>query len=518
MARSRKFVLIPIIIVILVIVVVALTLRNGSENKGSISASGNIEVTEVEVSSQVPGQIVSLLVDEGDSVQKGQVIAEIDHSKLDIQLRQAKTNLTAAEARLEQAKLVAKLTDTQTKTQIQQAKAMVDTASSRLSQAQIGYDLQGTATNTQIQQADAAMAQASARLEQAKELYELQQAQSKSQIDQSDAALKLATTRLTAVQTGARDQEIKMSENMVSQAKSNFETAKLNKDRMQNLFSEGAISKQQLELAQLQFDVAQSQYNSAQEQLSLVKEGARKEDKEALQAQVDQANAVLQLAKSAQIQNDVRGNDIEAASNVVKQAGSALTLAKANALQGNLRKEDITAAQAGVLQAKAALDLAEANTLQSKIQDQNVSLAEMQANAARDTVELLQSQIKDAMITAPISGIVTNKVVEVGELVASGIPIFVIADLSKVFLTIYVSEAILGHVKLGQEADVKVDSFPDRTFKGKVTYISSEAEFTPKNIQTKEERLKLVYGVKIEINNSDNALKSGMPADAILKI
>ncbi|MDQ1327951.1 MAG: Biotin/lipoyl-binding protein, partial [Candidatus Poribacteria bacterium] len=302
MARSRKFVLIPIIIVILVIVIIALALRNGSNNKDSISASGSIEAKEVEVSSLIPGQIASLLVDEGDFVQQGQVIAEIDHSKLDIQLRQAQTNLTSAEARLEQAKLVAKLTDTQMKTQIQQAKAMVDIASSRLSQAQIGLDLQGTATSTQIQQADSAVAQASAKLEQAKELYELQQSQSKSQIEQSESALKLAMTRLKAVQTGARDQELNVAENMVTQAKSNFETAKLNLDRMQNLFAEGAISKQQLELVQLQFDVAQAQYKSSQEQLSLIKEGARKEDREALQAQVDQANSVLQLARSAQIQ------------------------------------------------------------------------------------------------------------------------------------------------------------------------------------------------------------------------
>ncbi len=96
--------------------------------------------------------------------------------------------------------------------------------------------------------------------------------------------------------------------------------------------------------------------------------------------------------------------------------------------------------------------------------------------------------------------------------------IAVIANLDAVYLTIYVSENQLGKIKLGQEAQISVDSFPNRAFNGKVIYISPEAEFTPKNIQTKEERLKLVYGVKIEIKNTDGSLKPGMPADAILQL
>jgi HlyD family secretion protein len=286
---------------------------------------------------------------------------------------------------------------------------------------------------------------------------------------------------------------------------------------MQKLNSEGTISKQQLDLAQLQFDVAQSQYKSAQEQLSLIKEGARYEDKEAAQAQVDQAEAALQLAKSALIQNNVRAKDVEVAKAAVKQVEATLALAKANALQNKLRKEDVEATQANVDQAKAALELAEANTVQPQIQQQNVLLAEMQVKSAQDAVELLQTQINDAKITAPTAGIVTTKVVEIGELVSPGMPIAVITNLDTVYLTIFVPETKLGKVKLGQNAQVSVDSFPGRTFNGKVTYISPEAEFTPKNIQTKEERVKLVYGVKIELENPEKLLKPGMPADAVLK-
>lgn len=498
------------------IAIIVISCGNSAGREG-ISTSGSIEAKKVDVSAQIAGQIVSLDVEEGDVVQKGQVIAEIDHAKLDIQLRQGEANLASARARLAQAKLIAHLTSTQTGTQIQQSKALLEASYSRLAQSQIGGEIQETATDTQIQQSEAALAQAKERLNQAQELYILTQAQSESQVEQAEAALKVAMTRLSLAEKGAREQEVKVVENSVSQAKANFDNAKLNLERMRKLHLEGAISKQQLDLAQLQFDVAQAQYQSAQEQLSLIREGARDEDKEAAQAQVDQAEAALQLAKSTLIQNDIRAKDVEVAKAAVKQAEATLALAKTNALQNKLRKEDVATAQASVEQAKAALELSRANSVQSQIQQQNVLLAEMQVKSAQDTVELLQTQINDAIITSPTAGIVTTKVVEIGELVSPGTPIVVITNLDTVYLTIFVPETKLGKVKLGQRAEVSVDSFPNRTFSGKVTYISPEAEFTPKNIQTKEERVKLVYGVKIELENPENLLKPGMPADAVLE-
>ncbi len=94
--------------------------------------------------------------------------------------------------------------------------------------------------------------------------------------------------------------------------------------------------------------------------------------------------------------------------------------------------------------------------------------------------------------------------------------LFKISDLSNVKLVIYVSEEELGRVKLNQTADVSVDAFPDKKYSGKVIYISPEAEFTPKNIQTREERTKLVFEVKVQIDNPDFELKPGMPADAVI--
>ena len=214
MTHSRILIIISFIAINLSWPLILISCGN-LEDKESISASGTIEAQEVDVSTQTAGQIVSLQIEEGDVVQNGQFIAEIDHTKIDIQLRQAQANLASAQARLAQAKLMAQLTSTQTQTQIQQAKALLEVSSSRLAQAQIGEELQRTATDTQIQQAESALAQATERLNQAQELYLLAQAQSKSQVEQAEATLKLATTRLSIAEKGAREQEIKVLENLI---------------------------------------------------------------------------------------------------------------------------------------------------------------------------------------------------------------------------------------------------------------------------------------------------------------
>ena len=122
--------------------------------------------------------------------------------------------------------------------------------------------------------------------------------------------------------------------------------------------------------------------------------------------------------------------------------------------------------------------------------------------------------MNDCYVTSPSSGFITKKFIEQGETAGMMSSLFQIADLSTVELVIYVSETELGMVKLGQKANINVDTYPDKSFEGKVIYISPEAEFTPKNIQTQEERTKLVYAVKIKVDNPDFELKDGMPADA----
>jgi len=145
---------------------------------------------------------------------------------------------------------------------------------------------------------------------------------------------------------------------------------------------------------------------------------------------------------------------------------------------------------------------------------EEIEQAKANLKKAQASVDLLKKNIRDSYIISPLNGFVVKKFVEVGETVSPMSSLVKISNLSSVNLIIYVSEGDLGKIKLGQKAEITIDTYPDKKYDGKVTYISPEAEFTPKNIQTKDERTKLVFAVKIEILNKDFELKPGMPADA----
>lgn len=133
---------------------------------------------------------------------------------------------------------------------------------------------------------------------------------------------------------------------------------------------------------------------------------------------------------------------------------------------------------------------------------------------ASANLERINATIKTAVIYSPSDGTVLAKNLEKGEIAFPGTPIVTIADLKRPWIKIYVDEVRLGYVKIGQTVRIFIDSFPKKPFPGKIISISNKAEFTPKTIQTKDERVKLMYAVKIEIENHDLTLKPGMPADA----
>jgi HlyD family secretion protein len=130
----------------------------------------------------------------------------------------------------------------------------------------------------------------------------------------------------------------------------------------------------------------------------------------------------------------------------------------------------------------------------------------------------LQKRVNDCIILAPVAGTITKRFVEQGELAAIGMAVYRISDLTSMEITIYVSETDLPKVQVNQKASVHIDAFPEKIFEGKVVYLSSMAEFTPKNIQTKEERTKLVFAVKVKVPNPSGELKGGIPADVSLLI
>jgi len=168
-------------------------------------------------------------------------------------------------------------------------------------------------------------------------------------------------------------------------------------------------------------------------------------------------------------------------------------------------------------EAKAILRQAQSNLKKIDVTKREIEVAQAQYTAAQASVAYTAVQLGYTQLKAPFDGIVTSRNVEVGEVVTTGREVLTLSDLSTVDLKIFVGETEIGNVKPGGNVDVKIDTFPDRIYTGTVAFISPEAEFTPKIIQTHKERVKLVYLVKISIPNSDLTLKTGMPADAWLR-
>ncbi len=149
---------------------------------------------------------------------------------------------------------------------------------------------------------------------------------------------------------------------------------------------------------------------------------------------------------------------------------------------------------------------------------EEVRIAGHRVEQAKAQLAASEERLRDTVIYSPTDGIVLRKNVEAGETVSQGTPIVTIGDLGSPWVKVYVKEDKVGLVKPGQKVKVTVDTYKDRSYDGEVSYVSSEAEFTPKTVQTQEERVKLVFGVKVKVRNVNWDLKPGMPADVRITV
>jgi HlyD family secretion protein len=229
----------------------------------------------------------------------------------------------------------------------------------------------------------------------------------------------------------------------------------------------------------------------AMTKLSELKAGSRTQEIERAQANVSAQAADLEKAKK----------DFERADILYKNG--AISASQFDATQ--------SAYNAKTAQYKGAQETS--SLVREGPRKEDIQAAEYRVQQVRAVVNTSEERLKDTTLHAPLSGIVIRKNVELGETLAAGTPALTIGDLEGPWVKVYVKEDRLGQVRLGQKAEVKVDSFKNKTYEGTVTFISSEAEFTPKNVQTEEERVKLVFGVKVKVKNVNGELKPGMPAD-----
>jgi HlyD family secretion protein len=171
-----------------------------------------------------------------------------------------------------------------------------------------------------------------------------------------------------------------------------------------------------------------------------------------------------------------------------------------------------------VKSAEAGVGIAEAGRREVDIQKEALVAARAHQRELLAQFNAAKTQLEHTEIRSPLDGVVLTKNVQSGEVVNPATPVVTVANINELWMNIYIPEAQTGLITLDQPVDINVDSFPGETFKGKVTYVSSKSEFTPKTILTPEERIKLVYRVKVSIKNSNQRLKSGMPADAVIRL
>ncbi|MCS7221107.1 MAG: efflux RND transporter periplasmic adaptor subunit [Anaerolineae bacterium] len=330
------------------------------------------------------------------------------------------------------------------------------------------------------------------------------------QVSEAEAALAAARAALAEVKAGPRPSEIAAARAEVARAEAELAGARAAYQHAQALLKtphdlNAQIDDAQARIAQAQAQIGQAQarYGAAQALRDATTGGTDydKTKRKVYELQMAAAQAAIEAAQEAQ-----KGAEaILAALQEVRQNPLSL-IAEVHRAEGQVK----------VAEANLALAQAKLEALLAGPQPEKVRAAEAEVQQAEATLRLVQVQRERLALRSPITGLVTSRLVDPGELAAPGAVLMTVADLDQVTLRIFVPTDRIGYVHLGQKAIVTVNSFRDRKFEGRVVYIADRAEFTPRNVQTQEERVQTVFAVKLQLDNPEHLLKPGMPADATL--
>ncbi len=343
-------------------------------------------------------------------------------------------------------------------------------------------------------------------------LVELDTSQLRAQIAQAEAAVAAAEASLADVEAGTHPAEILAAQAALRQAIAERNAAETAwEDALAILDAPQELEARIVE-AQTALDVASAQIEQALAQRALAEA-----ERDRYRGQGSMQEKWLYAVNNYQVQAAEAA--VEAA--IANRAGAEQVLAALIAMRDNplaalsqvhLAESQYEIAVAGVGVAAAKLD-----ELKAGPTAEDFAVATAQVSQARAAVDALQARMDKMTLRSPIDGIVTSRSAHAGESATAGATLLTVANLDEVKLTIYIPEDELGRVYLGQEVEVQVDSFPGRAFRGTVSYISQQAEFTPKNVQTERERVNMVFAVRVRLPNPDHVLKPGMPADALIR-
>lgn len=255
---------------------------------------------------------------------------------------------------------------------------------------------------------------------------------------------------------------------------------------------------------------------------------ARLDDAEQIaQRDVRQAELAAAQAALAELEAGSRPQEIAAAAATLRSAEADQERARLDfARQQELRSKDVIAdrdfeaaqAQLKVTQARAAEAAERLKLVQEGPRAETIQQARARVAQARAALALATTLLENTRLSSPLSGTVLSHNVEPGEFVSPGTPVVTVADTHHIWVRAYLNQPDLGRIRHGQKVAVRTDSFPGRDFEGTIGFIASDAEFTPKTVQTPKERVKLVFRLKIDVANPGDELKPGMPADVIIPV
>lgn len=482
--RIRKVAPVVVVVGVVTAVLIYLYSVSGAEAVGALQASGTVEAVEIIAAPEMAGRVSEILIDEGDLVEAGGVLFRLEDDIMQAQRNRAVAALNTAQAQLTKVRAGATPEDiAAAEAVVAAARGSVAAAEAALTQARINADSARVVEETEssVSAAEAAVAQAEASAGIAR------------------ANLAQAQAQLARLQTGARPEEIAAYQARLNQAQSQFLLA----ESVHFVdFVDRGIGGWPEERARYQMESARGARDAAQAQLDLVRAGASAEEIAAAVAAVGAAQAQVEFAEAG-----------------VDKAKAALSQSQAAPVT---TEDQVAVANAGVQAAQVQVEIAKGQLAQAEAQRdrlalgataEEVAVLESQVAQAEAELALIDVQMEKLVVRTAVSGIVMTRNVELGETVQPGTVAFTIGQLDELTITVFVSEARYGQIRLGQEAQVTADSFPGEVFTAMVTRIADKAEFTPRNVQTEAGRRTTVFAVKLTVTDADSKLKPGMPAD-----
>jgi len=507
--------------VIIILIVVALIGAGGfylwthsaQASSNQLTVSGTLETTTVRISPEIGGVVVDLTAAEGQQVKASQPLIKINDATAQAQLAQAQAALQAAQANLAMLKSGA------TPEQLQEAQAGLDQADANLRMAQ--SSLNNMIGDNRMEDVQAAWA----AVKMARTAYGAIQGSLT-----PDALEKVRTAQNNLNQANARSASISKDTREPNYVLSTFATATQESQGMMDASqavltlaeNDKGVDSQLIEQTTVALAIAKNYLAAAQaRQTALAADNRTPSDAN------DAATSSVTDAQKAQddwqaaydsIQNDPIGKRLTSAWDEVTRTQTALNNYVLAAARSGGASIETVLGQLDAATAARAMASAKQAEVKAGARQEQIDAAAAQVATAQAQVQLLQVQLAKYTIASPLDGVVLSRGIELGETAAPGATVFEIGDLKNLTLTVYLPEENFGTVKVGDQATVKVDAYPTRTFTAKVTRLANQAEFTPRNVQTIEGRKDTVYGLYLSLDNTDLALQPGMWADVTFTI